>query len=194
ELYGEQRLLNILNARSYKNAEEICQAVKEDVDKFAGEADQFDDITMLCFRYLGDSGVPTIRFDETKLEDIPEITEFVESELEKMGCPVKTVYQMNIAVDEICSNIIKYAYPKKPGSLTVTMFEKKYPHTLAIRFEDEGIPYNPLTKEDPDVTLSAEERQIGGLGIFMVRKMMDDVRYKYENDRNILTIYKKLDE
>ena len=106
---------------------------------------------------------------------------------------MKSDMQINIAIDEILSNIINYGYPDGSGPVTVTVIEKDDPHRVCIRFEDEGIPYNPLVRNDPDVTLSAEERSIGGLGIFVVKKTMDDVRYVYENGSNILTIEKNLD-
>ncbi|MCF0137148.1 MAG: SpoIIE family protein phosphatase, partial [Oscillospiraceae bacterium] len=193
ELYGEQRLLSVLNSGPYEDMQSLCAAVKGDVDAFVGEAPQFDDITMLAFRYLGEPPVPTLTYEKAALEHIPEITEFIEAQLENMGCSMKTVFQINVAVDEICSNIIHYAYPEGGGLLTVKIFEKPNPRRVFIRFEDEGIPYNPLVKEAPDVTLSAEERDIGGLGIYIVKKTMDDVRYKYENEKNILTIIKNLD-
>ncbi len=192
ELYGENRLLNVVNAREYESMQSLCEAVRADVDAFVGEADQFDDITMVAFRYIGHPPVPTIHFDEAKLEDISEATAFVEDELEKIGCPMKTVIQFNVAIDEIFSNIVRYGYAQKAGPVTVSVIETEDPHAVHLRFADNGIPYNPLTKSDPDVTLSAEERGIGGLGIYMVKKTMDDVRYKFEKDQNILTITKLL--
>ena len=148
---------------------------------------------MLALKYFGEPPKPTIHFDRAAIHDIPAVTEFVEAELEKIGCPMKTVIQISIAIDEIYSNIVKYGYPKEPGPVTVQVLERDEPHTVYVRFADEGIPYNPLTKEDPDVTLSAEERKIGGLGIFMVKSTMDDMKYKYEQGQNILTLVKNLD-
>ena len=192
ELYGEDRLLEAINSREFEDMQEMCRFIKSEVDTFVGEAAQFDDITMLAFKYIGAPPVPTVHFDEASLENIPAVTEFVEGQLEKIGCPMKTVIQFNIAVDEIYSNIVKYGYPKTPGPVTVSVIEKEDPHIVCLRFADEGIPYNPLTNQDPDVTLSADERNIGGLGIYMVKNTMDDVRYKYENGQNILTIFKNI--
>lgn len=192
KLYGEERLLEAVNSRDFTTMKELCGFIKADVDAFVGEAPQFDDITMVAVRYDGAVSAPSIHFDEAKIEDISAVTEFAEELLAKMNCPMKAVIQLNVAIDEIFSNIVKYAYPDKPGPVTVQILEKEEPHTVFIRFSDEGIPYNPLTKEDPDVTLSAEERSIGGLGIYMVKKTMDDMRYKYENEQNILTITKKI--
>lgn len=172
--------------------QELCGFIKTEVDAFVGEAPQFDDITMVALKYIGTPPAPSIHFDAARIEDIPLVTEFVESEMEKLDCPMKTVIQINIAIDEIYSNIVHYGYPAAPGPVTVELIVKDDPRAVCIRFSDEGIPYNPLTKEDPDVTLAAEERSIGGLGIYMVKKTMDDIKYKYENGQNILTIKKML--
>lgn len=187
ELYGEERLLNALNSRDFESMEELCRFVKDDVNKFVGEAPQFDDITMMALKYVG---IPTISFEKAEIKDITQVTEFIELELQKIDCPMKTTVQINIAVDELFSNIVRYGYPNEKGPITVKFIFHDDPKTVFIRFEDEGIPYNPLTKDDPDITLSAEERSIGGLGIFVVKKTMDDMKYKYENGKNILTIKK----
>ncbi|MCQ2424087.1 MAG: SpoIIE family protein phosphatase [Clostridia bacterium] len=190
ELFGEHRLLNAVNSVEFTSMEQLCATVKTNVENFVGDAPQFDDITILALRFIGKPEAPSIHFDEAKIADIPEVTSFVEGELEKLGCPMKMVTQMSIAIDEIYSNIVKYAYPTKPGPVTVKVIAKDDPRCVCLRFSDEGIPYNPLTKEDPDITLSADERSIGGLGIFMVKKTMDEMKYKYENDENILTLVK----
>ncbi len=191
-LYGNDRLLEKLNSEEWADMEDLCKNIKSDVDGFVGDASQFDDITMLAFRYIGTPPPPTIHFDKVKLADIAEITEFTEKELEKAECSAKTVIQVNVAIDEICSNIINHGYPDEKGPLTVSVIIREETGQLYIRFTDEGIPYNPLTKDDPDITLSAEERSIGGLGIYMVKKTMDEIKYKYENNCNILTIRKEI--
>lgn len=189
-LYGEERLLNAINSQEFDSMEALCRYVKADVDAFVGDAPQFDDITMVALRYIGTPPVPSMRIEQATIDDIPTVTEFVETELEKLGCPMKSTIQINVAIDELFSNIVKYGYVKGPGPVTVSVIATDEPHGVCIRFEDEGVPYNPLNKEDPDVTLSAEERGIGGLGIFLVKKTMDDIRYAYENEKNILTIAK----
>ena len=126
--------------------------------------------------------------------DVTPATAFLEEELEKLGCSMKAIIRCSVALDEIFSNIVNYGYPDSPGPVTVKLSEAFEPHRVYIRFEDEGIPYNPLTNEDPDVTLGAEERGIGGLGIFMVKKTMDDVKYEYENGKNILSLMKLIGE
>ena len=129
---------------------------------------------------------------EARPESIPRIIDFVDGELDGLGCPVKTKTQIDIAIDELCSNIARYAYDGESGKMTVTVEGESAPGTVSISFQDEGKPFNPLASEDPDVTLSARERRVGGLGIFLVRKSMDDVRYEYRDGKNILTIRKTL--
>ena len=132
----------------------------------------------------------SISFEEAAISDIPAVTEFIEDELNALDCPMKAVIQINVAIDEIYSNIVKFAYGDGKGPAEVTISEKN--GVVSIAFADNGSPYNPLLRDDPDVTLSAEERNIGGLGIFMVKKTMDNLEYRYENDHNILTISKKI--
>ena len=129
---------------------------------------------------------------EARPESIPQIIEFVDGELDGLDCPVKTKTQIDIAIDELCSNIARYAYDGESGEMTVAVEGESAPGTVSISFRDEGKPFNPLESEDPDVTLSARERRVGGLGIFLVRKSMDDVRYEYRDGKNILTIRKTL--
>lgn len=118
------------------------------------------------------------------------ILDFVEHELQSLGCSEKTKAQINIALDEIFTNIISYAYPSNTGEVKISLKVEPDSKTLSICFTDSGIPYNPLATPDPDITLSAEERGIGGLGIFMVKKSMDKMLYEYSNGKNKLTLIK----
>ena len=127
---------------------------------------------------------------EATKDNTAQVSEFVEAELEKLECPMKELAQINIAVDELYCNIASYAYPDSTGTADITV-ESPAANTVAITFEDTGVPYDPLKKPDPDVTLSAEERKIGGLGIFIVKKTMDAVEYEYKDKKNVLTITKK---
>ena len=125
-----------------------------------------------------------------KPENIEQVMAFVDGELEARECPIKAQTQLDIAVDELFSNIAHYAYGEETGDALIRM---EFPDgSVEITFLDRGIPYDPLARPDPDVTLSAEDRRIGGLGIYMVKKSMDCVSYRYEDGQNILTICKKL--
>ena len=120
-----------------------------------------------------------------------EVLGSVEEYYEEAGCPIKTQMQINIAVEEIFVNIASYAYAPETGIVRIRLQAVKDPARALITFEDSGVPYDPLAKEDPDVTLSAEERKIGGLGIYMVKQSMDHVRYEYKDGKNILTLEKE---
>ena len=120
-----------------------------------------------------------------------EVLGSVEEYYEEAGCPIKTQMQINIAVEEIFVNIASYAYAPETGSVRIRLQAVKDPARALITFEDSGVPYDPLAKEDPDVTLSAEERKIGGLGIYMVKQSMDHVWYEYKDGKNILTLEKE---
>ena len=126
------------------------------------------------------------------VENIGAVTDFVNEQLEALDCPMKAQMQIDIAIDELFGNIAHYAYNPDVGEATVRVEVTGEPLSVVITFIDGGVPYDPLAAADPDTTLSAEERAIGGLGIFMVRKSMDEITYRYENGRNILSIRKNL--
>lgn len=129
---------------------------------------------------------------EAKTDKLDDILAFVQARLEEYDFPAKIITQMAIAVEEIFVNIAHYAYPNENGKATVRIELKKEPLSAEVTFLDSGIAYNPLAKKDPDVTLSAEERKIGGLGIYMVKQSMDEVSYQYKDGKNQLTIIKKV--
>ena len=126
------------------------------------------------------------------VENIETVTDFVNSELEALDCPMKAQMQIDIAIDELFGNIAHYAYNPETGDATVRVEVIEDPMSVVITFIDKGVPYDPLAQEDPDTTLSVEERSIGGLGVFMVKKTMDDVTYEYKDGQNILKIKKNL--
>ena len=124
------------------------------------------------------------------VENIETVTNFVNEQLEALDCPMKAQMQIDIAIDELFSNIAHYSYNPEVGQATVRVEVVEDPLAVTITFIDNGVPYDPLAKEDPDLTLSAEERQIGGLGIYMVKKSMDEITYEYKDGQNILSIKK----
>ena len=125
---------------------------------------------------------------DASLDMLPTVTSFIEEELEKLDCPMKAVMQIDIAAEELFVNIARYAYGDKQGKmqLIISGTEK----SVTLQFKDSGTPFNPLAKEDPDINMNAEDRQIGGLGIYMVKKSMDNVEYEYKDGQNILSITK----
>ena len=129
-------------------------------------------------------------FIDAKTENVTPVLEFVETELSKSDCSERSKIHIGIAVEEIFINISNYAYRPDVGDVKIRIGVSDY---VCIEFEDKGKPFNPLEKEDPDISAEIDEREIGGLGIFMVKKIMDAVEYRYENNKNILVIRKVLD-
>ena len=191
-LFGPERMLEALNSNPDATPQELLRNVRRDIDIFVGRAPQFDDITMLNFLYNGpqkNDEHDELKLDAT-LENLDEVLAFIDSRLEEAGCPPKVQMQIDIAVEELFVNIAHYAYTPNVGSAIVRItpnVEEKY---VDITFIDEGMPYDPLAKADPDITLSADKRPIGGLGIYMVKKSMDNMLYKHEDGKNQLTIRK----
>lgn len=184
ELFGEARMEAALRCR--RTAENHMNAIREAVSAFVGDAPQSDDLTMLFIHYLGSKLYRTIRL-RNNLEDIPKLSEFVRVISEEAG--IDSV-SMELAMEEAVANVMQYAYPAgEEGSVEVSATIE--PDSVRFTVADEGEPFDPTAKEDPDITLSAEERPIGGLGIFMVRQIMDSVRYARQRARNVLTMIKK---
>ena len=129
---------------------------------------------------------------DATIENIPIVTDFVNEQLGGLGCSVKIQRQIDIAIDELFGNIALYAYNPETGTATVCVELTEEPLAVIITFINNGVPYDPLKKDDPDIVLSAEEREIGGLGIYMVKKSMDGISYEYKDGKNILSIMKKL--
>ena len=126
------------------------------------------------------------------VENIQHVTAFVNEQLEAYCCPPRAQLQIELAIDELFANIAHYAYAPEIGSATVRVEVVQEPLAVIITFIDQGVPFDPLKADNPDITLSAQERQIGGLGIFITKKTMDTVSYAYENGENVLTMTKKI--
>ena len=127
-----------------------------------------------------------------KVDALPEVLAFVEETLERYECPMGVQMALAIAIEEVFVNVAHYAYGDGEGNADLSMEFEEDSRTITFRLADQGVPFDPLKKPDPDITLSAEEREIGGLGIFITKKTMDSVVYAYENNENILTMVKKI--
>lgn len=127
---------------------------------------------------------------DAKIENLPAVTEFITSALEEKDCSIKIVMQMELVLEEIFVNVASYAYAPKSGSVTIRQKFDDAPPAITISFTDSGIAFNPLEKEDPDTNAGVEERAIGGLGIFLIKKNVDDIFYERKDGKNILTIKK----
>ena len=127
-----------------------------------------------------------------KTKSLNEVLGFVEETLEDFECPVKIQTAICVAIEEVFVNVAHYAYPEDSGDMTLHIGFDEVSRAITFRMTDKGVPFDPLKKPDPDITLSAEEREIGGLGIFIAKKTMDSLSYAYENGENVLTMIKKI--
>lgn len=187
-MYGEDRLLAALNDNRDAEPADLLPAIKEDLDKFVDLAPQFDDITMLALKYKGK--VLKRLTVPAKDEELKKVQDFIEAGIKAADFSARARVQIRTAVEEIFINIAHYAYDAEGGDAEVWLNMDKNVGAVEITFIDSGRPYNPLEKPDPDITLPADDRAIGGLGIYMVKKTMDNIYYKYEDNKNKLTIVK----
>ena len=194
ELFGNDRMLEALNSEPDAVPEQLLKNVRSGIDTFVGDAPQFDDITMLGFTYMGpaDDGTKELTI-EARPENIEAVTAFIDEQLDTTNCSMKAKMQIEVAVEELFVNIAHYAYSPEVGNATIGVKVQDDGNYVTISFKDSGTPYNPLAKPDPDTTLSVEDRPIGGLGIYMVKKSMDDIKYEFKDGQNILTIKKNLE-
>ena len=193
QLYGTARMLRALNAPGNNSPEELVKRVQKDMDSFVGDATQFDDITMLVMTYHGLQGkhenkksiiLPAVR------ENWDRVSEFLETALDEKQFPIKSKMKLLIAVEELYVNITRYSYTGNIGNAEIQLEFLSDPERARVTLIDQGVPYNPLQKSDPDTTLSADDREIGGLGIHMVKKSMDHLLYEYKDGNNIMVIEK----
>lgn len=195
KLYGDDRLIKCLENYKSNDVVSMSNRVIDDVNAFVKEAEQFDDMTTVSFIYKGlevDEKHDGVVLEATK-NPVEEATEFLGKFLEKINCPNKLKASFNICVDEIISNIVKHGYKGKQGKIDFAVFYEKIQNKCEIKlsFTDEAKAFNPLNTENPDVTLSVEERKIGGLGLYMVKNMMGNISYNNINNNNQLIITKE---
>lgn len=184
-------MLQALNKNKEKKPEDVLCGVNQCVNDFVGDAPQFDDLTMLCLELKEDhKNTETVLTVDAITENLQQVIDFVDGVLEENGASIKTQTQVDLAVEEIFVNIANYAYGDKVGKAEISIENNN--SELTFMFKDSGVSYNPLEKPDPDITLSVDEREIGGLGIFLAKKNMDSVSYEYADGFNILTMKKRL--
>ena len=187
EQFGEERMLKALTEERMisLSPREVVEAMRADVVAFVDGADQSDDLTMLCIRYQ----TPAIVM-RNDIQQIPTLSEWIEG----LGIPETLNMPINLALEEAVSNVMLYAYPDSSGQVFVEFVKGESAHDKKLIFTitDGGIPFDPTQQAEADTSLSAEEREIGGLGIHLVRQIMDEVRYKREDDKNVLTLIKSI--
>ena len=182
EQFGMERMVERLTVNGERSPRELIEAMQQAVAEFVGDAEQSDDLTMFAVTLTGEHFSLVMRND---IQQIPTLAEWIDT----LGLPEQLSMPINLALEETVTNVMLYAYPGKSGQVLV---ECDKSDKLVFTITDSGIPFDPTQQEDPDVTQSAEERPIGGLGIFLVRQIMDDIRYERKEDKNILTLTKKL--
>lgn len=180
-LYGEGRLLACLESSRGLDVQALCEAVKSDVDVYAGQREQFDDITLLCLRLTPRQ--EAVWSAELSEQSIADAVEFVKHKLKSFGVTGKSVPRLAVVTDDVWCNIVRYSHAHH-AEMRLTRLDKQ----ITLAFRDDGIAYNPLQAPNPDVTLPAEEREPGGLGILIMRKLMNKVDYQYKDGLNCLTL------
>lgn len=188
-LYGEDRLAAVLRDAARLDPEPVCRAVVDSVSVFAGLAPQADDITVMAMKYTSRPESSARMFRPTTA-GLAESAAYLDEKLAQFGftdCPEAA--QLSIILDEIASNVVRHSGAKM---FELDIEKTDTPPGVTLVLADDGVAYDPLTHADPDTTLSAEERPIGGLGILMVKKMSNSITYTRANDRNVLSVYKQI--
>ncbi|MBR4565139.1 MAG: SpoIIE family protein phosphatase [Paludibacteraceae bacterium] len=182
EQFGEQRMMDEWQKLKGDNPRQVIDAMQSAVASFVGEAEQSDDLTMFAIRFDAQHYSLVMRND---IQQIPTLAEWIET----IGLPPELNMPINLALEEVVSNVMLYAYPGTRGRVLV---ECTRTDKLVFTITDSGMPFDPTLQKDPDMTQSVEDRPIGGLGIFLVRQIMDDIRYERKDGKNILTLVKNL--
>ena len=185
EMYGEERLLTCLNKYHNEDIQKLADNVKHDILEFTNSVPQSDDLTMLIFKYNNQT-LKRIFKDMAIQENYKSFYTWLHDTCEEWKLNPELINKLDMCCEELYANITFYSYPPKTGIIEVTI--SKTTDKIILQFEDEGIPYNPLEKADPDITLPPEQRPCGGLGIFMVKEMADDIKYQHIGNKNVLTV------
>jgi sigma-B regulation protein RsbU (phosphoserine phosphatase) len=192
--YGKERLRDFLNTHADKPLKEMFSLLRSDITAFCGGAEQSDDITMLALRIYGGEDKPARRSLTLKADIacLDELNAFIGGELDVGGCPQPVRGQIELAVEEVFVNIVHYAYQNPGGEVTVNcqVEDAQGGAVMTLVFSDKGRPFNPLEYPEPDTSLPLEDRKEGGLGLLIVKKTMDIIRYSRENGLNCLEFRK----
>ena len=188
ELFGEKRLSESLNKiKNIEDTKEIITALKQEIKNYTASTPQSDDITMLCFKYLGENNnMGNVYNDSAIKENYKSFRNWLHKNLTDLNINKELFNDIDMCAEEIFANISFYAYPQKDG--TIQALIEKIGSELILKFEDSGVEYNPLKKPDPDINLPPEERPLGGLGIFMVKNLAEKVHYERIDGKNLLTL------
>ena len=187
ELFGDKRLISFTNKNIAKNTKDYIHNLRNELKKFANGSEQFDDITMLIVEYQKGAQLMESKIFKADVKELDSLFEYSSTLLEVLDFSKRDIIMINTALEEVFVNVAKYAY-EKGGEVEVTLSNDK--NKVTFVFRDSGKPFNPLEKEDPNITASSEEREVGGLGIYMVKSIMDETTYEYKDNHNVLTLVK----
>ena len=190
EMFGEERLINSLNKiKTTENIKDVLLNVKSELKEYTNSVAQSDDITMLGFHYKNNQlNQNQIYYDDAKKENYKSFYTWLHNTIKPWELSEELINKIDLCAEEIFINIALYAYPETTGKVEVSAEKKD--NKIELKFTDTGFAYNPLSKPDPDITLPPEQRALGGLGIFMVKKSMDDMIYERSEGKNILKLIK----
>jgi sigma-B regulation protein RsbU (phosphoserine phosphatase) len=194
EEYGNDRLEAFLDAHADMHPRELVRSLRSDVARWADGAEQSDDITMLCLEYGVAPEVTGTRTVPATLEHLGEVNALIVEELEQRLCPVGVLHKVEIALEELFVNVCNYAYAssnlEEPGEVTVSYAYGTDPSSITVELRDKGVPFDPLRRDDPMKPSSIQEAKVGGLGIYMVKRTMDDIAYMRDGDENVVVFRK----
>ena len=190
EVFGETRLFDCLNSIEDNNPKIIAKEIRNSIMKYTDSAPQSDDITMLIFKFNGNqNNVKTFK-QAAIMNNYNTFYTWLHDVCKEWNINDELTNKLDMCAEEIYANITFYAYPEKTGKIEAEL--RKIDNNIVFEFKDEGVEYNPLEKPDPDINLPPEERPLGGLGIFMVKEMANEISYRRENNKNILTLIFKI--
>ncbi|MBR6072086.1 MAG: SpoIIE family protein phosphatase [Acholeplasmatales bacterium] len=190
ELYGEERLLNFSNKYKDLTPRDFVLNLRKSVANHSIDTEQFDDITILMYSFNYEINITESRIFEADVKELDNLFEYSSQLLRLLEFSNRDIIMINTALEEVFVNVANYAYDKEKEKGTVEITLSRHGDYVTFVFKDNGKPFNPLEKADPNITASSEEREIGGLGIYMVKKIMDEVDYEYVNNQNVLTLKK----
>ena len=192
EEYGNDRLDAFVAAHNNLHARDLVRSLRSDVAAWAEGAEQSDDVTILALEFGVSPEVTGSITVPATLDQLEKVAAMIEEELEKRLCPIGAQRKIEVALEELFVNVCRYAYAnqREPGTVMVSYAYSTNPSAMTIELRDQGIPFDPLTREDPTKPASIQETKVGGLGIFMVKKSMDDFMYMYDKGSNVV-VFKK---
>jgi anti-sigma regulatory factor (Ser/Thr protein kinase) len=190
EQFGNDRLVDMLKSNSSKRPAEVIEATFAEIRRHAGEAEQSDDITIVCFKYNTESMEKSIVL-ANDISEISRLNMFIEEIADEFSLAPDVTFNLNLVLEEAVVNIINYAYPKEEHE-KIYLSARLHNGSIVLVLTDTGKEFDPTMAPEADITLSADERKIGGLGIFLIRQIMNEVKYERIEGKNILTLEKKL--